>query len=67
MSNRYYYEIDNNNVVRAWDNEFPNSDVGNAPFLLQDIHPDGRPWLDKQEAEDWIKAQITEKENIDNE
>lgn len=67
MSDRFYYEIDNNNVIRVWDNETPNSDVDDAPFLLQDIHPDGHPWLDRNEAEDWAKDYIVEREKITNE
>ncbi len=53
---KYVYEIDNNNVVRAWHDDF--LDEENRPNLLQDIHPDGRPWVDRQEAEDWIVASI---------
>lgn len=50
--NRYKHEIDENNVLRVWDNEIPN-ETG-APFLLQPQHPDGRDWANKEEVEAWL-------------
>lgn len=55
---RYRYEIDEHNIVRVWDDENPNEN--GAPFLLQDVHPDGRPWFDRAEAQAWIDAFIEE-------
>jgi hypothetical protein len=54
---RYRYEIDDQNVIRAWDNEIPNEK--DAPFLLQPYNPEtGNAWIDKAEAEAWILAEI---------
>ena len=53
---RYRYEIDGQNVVRVWDDENPNEK--GAPFFLQDVHPDGRPWVDRAEAQAWLDAFI---------
>lgn len=53
---RYRYEINDLNEVRVWDNENPNEN--GAPFFLQDIHPDGRPWADRAEAQAWLDAFI---------
>ena len=55
---RYRYEIDEINVVRVWDAENPNEN--GAPFLLQDIHPDGRPWTSRDEALNWVDAFLAE-------
>jgi len=53
---RYRYEIDDTNAVRVWDDENP-TETG-APFQLQDVHPDGRPWVDRAEAQTWVDAFI---------
>ena len=53
---RYRYEIDDANAVRVWDDENPN-ETG-APFQLQDVHPDGRPWVDRAEAQAWVEGFI---------
>ena len=53
---RYRYEIDIHNTVRVWDDENPNEN--GAPFFLQDVHPDGRPWVDRAEAQAWVDAFI---------
>ncbi len=55
---RYRYEIDGHNTVRVWDDENPNEN--GAPFQLQDVHPDGRPWADRAEAQAWVDAFITD-------
>ena len=49
---RYVVYINDSGVVKMWDNENPNEN--NAPFCLQDVHPDGRPWTDKAESEKWV-------------
>jgi hypothetical protein len=49
---KYTYEVDSNNILRAWDTENLNPD--NAPFLYQPEHPDGTAWASAQEAEDWV-------------
>jgi len=51
---RYRVEIDNANTIRIWDEVQPTST--GAPFLLQDVHPDGRPWADRAEAESWANS-----------
>jgi hypothetical protein len=48
----YKIEIDEANVIRVWDEASP-TETG-APFLLQDVHPDGHAWADRAEAEAWI-------------
>ena len=53
---RYRYEIDEHNAVRVWDDENPNEN--GAPFFLQDVQPDGRPWADRAEAQAWVDAFI---------
>jgi hypothetical protein len=53
---RYRYEIDDQNIVRVWDDENPN-ETG-APFFLQPDHPDGRPWVSRAEAQAWVDAFI---------
>jgi hypothetical protein len=53
---RYRYKIDYQNIVRVWDDENPN-ETG-APFQLQDVHPDGRAWTDREEAQAWADALI---------
>ena len=58
MSDRYKYEIDEANAIRVWDNEIINE--LDAPFLFQPVHPDGRDWSDKAEADSWILAFIEE-------
>lgn len=55
---RYRYEIDEHNAVRVWDDGNPNEN--GAPFQLQDIHPDGRPWVSRAEAQAWLDAFIAE-------
>lgn len=52
----YRYEIDENNTVRIFNNVLP-TETG-APFFLQDVHPDGRPWVDRAEAQTWVDAFI---------
>jgi len=55
---RYRYEIDDQNVVRVWDDENPNE--SGAPFFYQPDHPDGRPWVNRSEAQAWVDAFISE-------
>ena len=53
---KYVYEIDSNNIIRAWHDDFLYE--GNEPNLFQDVHPTGRAWSNRQEAEDWIIVSI---------
>lgn len=53
---RYRYEIDDANAVRVWDDENPNENE--APFFYQPDYPDGRPWVDRAEAQAWVDAFI---------
>jgi|APGre2960657404_1045060.scaffolds.fasta_scaffold129146_2 hypothetical protein len=55
---RYSYEINEKVEVRIWDDENPNEN--GAPFQLQDVHPDGRPWADRAEAQAWVDAFIAD-------
>ena len=55
---RYIYEIDDQLAIRAWDTQMPNEE--NKPFLYQPDHPDGRPWVDRNDAEQWINSFIVE-------
>ena len=55
---RYRYEIDDQNAIRVWDDENPNEN--GAPFLFQDVHPNGRPWANREEAQAWADAFIAE-------
>jgi hypothetical protein len=48
------YEIDENNAIHMW------NDSQEEPFLFQPDWPDGTPWADAKEAEDWAKAKIAE-------
>jgi len=58
---RYRYEVNNKNEVKVWDNENPNEN--DAPFFFQPDWPDGTPWANKSEAEDWAQVFI---ESLDN-
>ena len=57
----YRYEIDSQNTVRIWDDANPTAT--GAPFFLQDVHPDGRAWADREEAQAWVDAFIIELTN----
>jgi hypothetical protein len=48
----YKVEVLDNNTVEVFDLDNPNEN--NAPFLRQDVHPDGRAWENKEEAQTWI-------------
>lgn len=52
------YEIDNNNAIRMW------HDGEEVPFLFQPDYPNGTPFADKADAENWAKAKMTELEDI---
>lgn len=43
------YEIDENNIVRAWNDELEQTE----PFLYQPTNPDGKPFESREEAEAW--------------
>jgi len=51
-------KIDDSNVIEVFDLDNP-TETG-APFMRQDIHPDGRNWIDKNEAQTWIDNFLTE-------
>jgi len=53
---RYRYEINDQNIIRVWDDE--NSNETGAPFFLQPDHPDGRQWVNRAEAQAWVDAFI---------
>ena len=55
---RYRYEIDESNVLRMWDDV--NTNELGAPFRFQPIHPDGRPWANREEAEQYALSVIRE-------
>ena len=57
---RYAVTILENNTIEVFDNENPNEN--GAPFLRQDVHPDGHSWVDSAEAQAWADefiAQLT--------
>lgn len=41
-----------------WDTVNPNE--GDVPFFSQPVHPDGRAWNSKEEAESWAENFISE-------
>lgn len=55
---KYKFEIDEKSAIRVWDIENPNEE--DKPFFYQPMHPDGRDWVDAQEAQSWIEALIEE-------
>jgi hypothetical protein len=52
------YKIDKTNTIRIFDDAV-NADV---PFLLQDVHPEGHEWADKDEATAWVEQFIADRE-----
>lgn len=55
--NRFKYEIDDELVLRVWDNDNPNEE--NKPFLLQPFNPaTGNDWTDTTEITEWIESRI---------
>jgi hypothetical protein len=58
---RYTVTILDDNTIEVFDNENPNEN--GAPFLRQDVHPDGRAWENRAEAQAWIDNLITEWSN----
>ena len=57
---KYTYEISDSNVVEIW---FPGQETTESPVIRQDVHPDGRDWADKAEAESWVLQFIANKES----
>ena len=55
---RYAITILDNNTIEVFNNENPNEN--GAPFLRQDVHPDGRAWESRAEAQAWIDDLIVE-------
>lgn len=66
MTVNYRYEIDNNEgfAIRMWDLDNPNEE--NAPFLYQPHWPSGVNWNSYEEAENWAKAVIAQREDKTN-
>lgn len=58
----YKIDILDNNIVEVFDLDNPTE--SGAPFLRQDLHPDGRAWIDKEEAQNWINDVIVEWEKL---
>jgi len=52
------YKIDKTNTIRVFDD----ATNPNVPFLLQDVHPEGREWADKAEAIAWAEQFIADRE-----
>lgn len=48
----YSYTILDDNTVELRETGAPLEN--DAPLLRQDIHPDGRPWESREEAEQWV-------------
>lgn len=57
---RYIYAIFDETHVLMWDTVNPNE--GDIPFFSQPVHPDGRAWNSREEAEAWAEAFIAELE-----
>jgi hypothetical protein len=55
---RYAVTILDNNTIEVFDNENPNEH--GAPILRQDVHPDGRAWEDRAEAQALIDDLIVD-------
>ena len=55
---RYEFTISNSNEIRVWDTENPNEN--GAPFLFQPDRPDGTPWANRAEAEEWVQNRIAD-------
>lgn len=58
---RYIYGIDEQNHILIWDTVNPNE--GDVPFFSQPVHPDGREWNNREEAEAWVEAFIANLES----
>jgi hypothetical protein len=57
----YRYEIDEANAVRIWDEDNPNEN--GAPFIFQPDWPNGTPWQNGSEAEEWAALFVESLEN----
>ena len=55
---RYTVTILDDNTIEVFDNDNPN-ELG-APFLRQDVHPDGRAWESRLEAQAWADEFIAQ-------
>ena len=52
-----YYEIDDTNTVRVFEKSVDeNKDTKVVCVILQDVHPDGRSWESREEAQAWIDS-----------
>lgn len=49
-------EILANNTIEVYDMDGIGQE--GIPTIRQDIHPDGRPWIDRAEARAWIDEKI---------
>jgi hypothetical protein len=54
----YKVNILDNNTVEVFNLDNPNEN--GAPFLSQDVHPDGRAWESKEETQAWIDNMLIE-------
>jgi hypothetical protein len=55
----YTYQISDDNVIEIW---FPSQELTEIPVIRQDLHPEGRQWADKSEAEAWVLQFIANQE-----
>jgi hypothetical protein len=53
---KFKIDILDNNTIEIFDIENPTKT--GAPFIRQDVHPDGRAWTDSEEAIAWADAFI---------
>ena len=53
-----HYEIDDSNIIKIYSYDEPT----NTKFvgILQDVHPEGRAWNNKEEAIAWAEAFMAE-------
>jgi hypothetical protein len=54
------YEIDENLTVRVW------VEQQEEPMLLQPFKPDGQPFKDHEDAEDWANRYVAYFQNPEN-
>lgn len=55
---KFKIDILDNNTIEIFDTENP-TETG-APFIRQDVHPDGRAWFDSEEAQAWADEFIAQ-------
>jgi hypothetical protein len=60
---KFIAKIDELNTVRIWAEYDLENDLNSSPLIIQDVHPDGRPWENKDEAQIWADDYIVKLES----